>query len=143
MVAFAQATRQAEFYPGPKERLVEATVRDTIGCLSQAFKEALRYYPRRDPDGSLSFLLEQTFNGYANEDPGVKQQKELPIIILLKALDLAETYLSIAIVELVCATFFSKIRPCEYTKTLTTAESKRTNITTLGNIRFYRNNRIL
>ena len=91
MVAFAQAVSQAEFSQGPKERLVAATVIDTIGYLSQGFKSALRDDPRRDPDGPLSFVLEQIFNRYANKDPGVKQKKAIPIIVLLKVLGLAQT----------------------------------------------------
>ena len=35
------------------------------------------------------------------------------------------------------------MQPCNYTKTLTTAESKITKIIALGNIRFYRNKRNL
>ena len=70
-------------------------------------------YLRRDPDGSFSLLLEQTFKGYANEDPGVKQQKEIPIITLLKLLDLTQTQLEIAMEDLVYAAFFFAIRPCE------------------------------
>ena len=88
LVAFTQSIRQAEFSQIPKKKLVAVTVRDTVGYLSQAFKAALRDNPRRDLDGSLSFLLEKTFKGYVNEDPGVKQQRVLPIIFLLKVLNL-------------------------------------------------------
>ena len=143
LVAFTQAFRQAEFSQGPKKRLVAATVRDTIGYISQAFKAALRDDPKRDPDGSLSFLLESTFKGYANEDPVVKQPKSLPTTVLLKLLNLSQKELSTEMAELVCAAFFFAMKPCDYTNTLKTAKIKITNIITLGNIRFYRNNRIL
>ena len=83
LVAFTQAVRETEFLQGPKKRLVAVTVRYTIGYLSQAFKAYLRDNPRRDPDGSLSFFW--------NEYPGVKQQKEIPIIVLLKVLKFAQT----------------------------------------------------
>ena len=112
MVALTRAVRQAEFSQGKKKRLVVTTVRDTIGYLSQAFKTALRDDPRRDPDGSLSLLLEQTFKGYANGDPGMKQQKAILIIVLLKVLDLAHTELATAMKDNVCADFFFLMRPC-------------------------------
>ena len=60
LVAFTQAVRQAEFLQGPKKRLVAATFRYTVGYLYQSFMADLRYYPKRDPYGSLSFQLEQT-----------------------------------------------------------------------------------
>ena len=88
-----------------------ATVRDTIGYLSQTFKAALRDNPRIDPDGSLSFLLEQTFKVYANEDPGVKQQKAIPILFLLKLIDLAQTDLATAIPDIVCPVFSLQCDP--------------------------------
>ena len=91
----------------------------------------------------MPLLLEQNFKGYANEDPGVKQQKELPIIIILEVLYLSHIELATAMAKLVCTAFFFAMQNCEYTKRLTTAEIKRTNIITLGNICFYRNNRIL
>ena len=94
LVTFAQAVKQAEFVKGPKKILVAETVIDTAGCLSQAFKANLRYDWRIEPYGSLLFLLEQTFKGYTNEDPGTKQQKAFPIIIFLKILDLAHTELA-------------------------------------------------
>ena len=71
------------------------------------------------------------------------RKKALPIIFLLKLLNLAQTWLATAMADLVCADFFFAMRPYEYTKTLTTAESKRTKIITLWNINFYRNNPIL
>ena len=91
MVAFKEAVRQAGFLQVPKKILVAVTVIDTIGYLSQAFKEALKDDPRRDPDGSLSLFLEQNFKGYANKDPGVKQHKDIPIIVLLKVINLSQT----------------------------------------------------
>ena len=45
--------------------------------------------------------------------------------------------------DIVCTAFLFAVQPCKYTKTLKTSEIKRTNITKLGNIHFYRNNRIL
>ena len=57
LFAFTQAVRTTKFLQGPKKKLVSATVRDTVGYLSQAFKEALRDDGRRDPYGSLSLLL--------------------------------------------------------------------------------------
>ena len=91
LVAFTQDVRQAEFSQGPKKRMVAATVIDNVGYIYQAFKEALRDEPRIDPDGSLSFLLEHTFKGYANKYLGVKQQKVILIIVLLKVLNLVQT----------------------------------------------------
>ena len=143
LVAFTQAARQAGFLPGPKNRLIAETVRDTVGYLSQAFKEFLRDNPKKESDGSLSFLLEQTFKGSEDEDPGVKQQKGLPIIVILKVLNLDQKDLAIAMAELICDDFFFAMRPYKYTKMPETAENKRTKIITLVNICFYRNIRIL
>ena len=124
MVAFTKTVGQAEFSQVPEKRLIAATVRDTVGYISQAFRADLRGNPRRDPDGSLSFLLEHTFKGYTNEDPGVKQKNAIPIIILLKLIDLTQIELATALEDLVCAAFFLAMQPCEYTKTSTTAEKK-------------------
>ena len=85
--------------------MVASTVRYTIGYLSQAFKAALIDDPRRYQDGSLPFLLKQTFIEYPNKDPGVKQQKYIQIIFLLKLLDLAQTEFETAMADLVCAAF--------------------------------------
>ena len=82
MVAFARAVRQAELFQGSKKRLVAATVRDAIAYISQASNEALIDNQRRDPDGSLSFLLEHTFNVNAKKDTDKKQQLSIPIIVL-------------------------------------------------------------
>ena len=95
----------------PKKRLITETVIDTIGYISQAFKAALRDDLRRDPDGSLSFVLEQTFKGSADKDPGVKQQKSIPIIVLLKVLDLALIELATEMVHFVCAYFLFAMQP--------------------------------
>ena len=101
LVSFAQIVRRAEFSQGPKKRLVAETVRDTVGHLSQAFKADLIDDPRRNPYGSLSFLLEHIFKGYANKYPGVKPQNTIQIIILLKVLDLAQTELATAMADIV------------------------------------------
>ena len=73
----------------------------------------------------------------------MKQQKAIPLIFLLKVIDLAETELATAMADLVCAAYFLAMQPCKYIKTFTTTKIKITKIITLGNICFYRNNRIL
>ena len=80
---------------------------------------------------------------YANKYSGVKQQKAILIIVLLKVLDLSQTELATEIADLVCAAFFFAMQPFKYTKTSKTAERKIKKIITVGNIRFYRDNLIL
>ena len=53
----------------------------------------------------------------------MKQEKDIPIIVLLKVLDLAQTELATSMVDLVCAAFFFAMQPYNYTKRSTTAES--------------------
>ena len=125
------------------KKLVAATVRDTIEYLSQAFRAAFRDNPVRDPYGSLLSFLEQTFKGYVNKDSGVKEQKAIPIFVLLKVLDFAKTEVATVMTDIICAVFFLTMRPCEYNKSSTPAEIKIIKIITLGNIGIYRNNRIL
>ena len=91
----------------------------------------------------MSVFLEHTFKVYTNKYPGVKQQKDIPIIVFLKFIDLAQTELATAMADLVCAELFFAMPTCKYIKTLKTVESKITNIIKLGNIRFYKNNGII
>ena len=91
-------------------------------------------------------MLAQLYKGYTNLDPGTKQQKAIPISILRKLYELAESHncpVAIAIAQLAIGAFFFCMRSCEYSKTCTKEESKRTKILRIRNIRFFKNNRLL
>ncbi len=112
--------------------------------MAQAFRSSLRPDPRLDIDGNQCYLLQQLLKGYTNQDPGVKQQKAIPFSVLMKLLTLGTTCaLTLAIAQLAMGAWFFAMRSCEYSKTSSKEESKRTKILRLRNIRFFRNGRIL
>lgn len=147
LVAFAQSIRNADYCGKSNQRrawLQAGTVKYSIGYLSQAFKAVQQPDPRRDAGGDICFLLEQTYRGYTNQDPGVvQQQKALPAVSVLKMMQkLATTNLAIAQADLAEGAFFFVMRSCEYSKTSTKEESKCTKIIRVYNIKFFANSRI-
>ena len=87
--------------------------------------------------------MEQTYRGYKNLDPGVKQQKAAPISILREVHNSAVGPLGIAIAQLTCLAFFFAMRSCEYSKTTANESSKRTKIIRIKNVRFFHHHRVL
>ena len=146
LVAFAQSIQN---YCGKSNQrrawLQAGTVKYSIGYLSQAFKADHQSDPHRDAGGDIcDFLLEQTYRGYTNQDPGgvVQQQKALPAVSVLKMMQkLATTNLANAQTNLAEGSFFF-LRSCEYSKTSTKEESKYTKIIRVYNIKFFANSRI-
>jgi len=145
LLAFVQAVRNAEYSLGRIKRLVATTVNDTIAYISQTFRLAQKQDHRLDKDKKTCILIQQTICGYKNQDPGVKQMKAIPVMLIRmiwKLAKLTNAPLGIAIAQLVTLAFFFAMRSCEYSK-MSSEESKRTEIICLRNIRFYRNNRLV
>lgn len=102
--------------------------------------------PAADFTGARCFLLSQTLKGYSNLDPPPKQQPAIPFIVIEKMFSSSESFPSSikhAMSQLTCGAFFHGMRSCEYSKTCSNEESKRTKILILRNFRFYRDGRML
>ena len=102
--------------------------------------------PAADFTGARCFLLTQTLKGYSNLDPPPKQQPAIPFIVIEKMfLFTKDTPSSIkyAMSQLACGAFFHGMRSCEYSKTCSKEESKRTKILILRNFRFYMKGKLL
>ena len=108
--------------------------------MAQGFKSIGLPDPRYDVDGEVCFRLRQTIKGYSNQDPAKKHQKALPIKALKLLIRLATASndpKSIAIAQAVEIAFFFAMRSCEYSKTCSSEESKRTKILRVRNFRFF------
>ena len=91
MLAFAQAVREATFSPSDNINLVEGTVNSTLSYVAQAFRSNDRPDPRLDIDGKICFMLQEQFRGYRNQDGSRNKQKALPMSVLRKMMELADS----------------------------------------------------
>ncbi len=114
--AFAMAIREGRFSRDRSEPLVEGTVRGTISCVVQAFRESGRQNPTKDTDNMLSILLSRQFRAYRNDDPKEVQQKALPFSILDELAKRQFSELDRAIAQLTISAAFFACRSCEYLK---------------------------
>ena len=94
----------------------------------------------------MCFRLKQLFRGYNSQDPKKRHQKAIPLSVLKLAIRLAQHSndpKSIAIAEEIEIAIFFAMRSCEYTKTCSTEESRRTKILRLRNFTFFYQNIML
>lgn len=131
------AVRQARFSGPSYDTLVESTVRSTISFVAQTFRENDRSNPTKDEDGELGRLLSRQFRSFRNKDPTPRQQKALPICVLIELSNLSLTETQTCIHQLANGAFFFAMRSCEYLL-VTQAEKRRTDIIRLRNIRFFK-----
>jgi hypothetical protein len=143
MSAFAQAIREGTFSSRNNQYLAEGTVSTTISYVAQAFRSNNRRDPRLDKDGKTCFLLQEQFRGYKNQDGSAKKQKALPMMVLRKMLDLAQSPKDQAITWLLIGAIFFAMRSCEYLRTSTHEDSKRTRILRKRNFKFKKNGKVL
>jgi hypothetical protein len=143
VAAFAQAIREATFSSGDRAHLVEGTVSASLSYVAQAFRSNNRKDPRLDADGKMCFLIQEQLRAYRNQDGSRNKQKALPMTVLRKMHDLAETSWDTAVTHLLIGAIFFAMRSCEYLKTSARDGEKRTKITRLRNIMFKKNGRIL
>jgi hypothetical protein len=96
-----------------------------------------------DGDGKTCFLLQEQLRGYKNQDGETKKQKALPMIVLRKMWELANSAKDKAIAWLLIGALFFAMRSCEYLKTSALESSKRTKILRMKNIKFKKNGILL
>lgn len=131
------ALRQARFSRATYDTLVEGTIRSAISYVAQTFRENDRSNPTRDEDGELGRLLSRQFRSFRNSDPSPRQQKAIPICVLIELSKLSFTETQRSIHQLANGAFFFAMRSCEYLS-VSQAEKRRTDIIRLNNIRFFR-----
>ena len=141
--AFAQAMREASYSPSRYTSLAEGTIRSAVDHVAQAFRANNRPDPRQDDGGRLSYVLQQQYRGYKNQDTNVVQQKALPLSVLRKLHSKRSTIENIAIAQLCIGAIFFAMRSCEYLRTTADEEKRRTNILKLKNIRFFSKGQII
>jgi hypothetical protein len=142
MGAFAMALRERRFSRPADAPLAEKTVRNTVSYVAQAFRENDRSNPTRDDDGLLGRLLSRLYRSFKNRDPAEKQQKALPVCVLVELAKLGDTETQRALYQLAIGAFFFAMRSCEYLK-VKQAEKQRTDILRLRNIRFFKKGTLL
>ena len=121
-------------------------VRDTLANVSQGFKSAGLPDPRYDVDGEVCFRLKQLFRGYDFQDPKKQHQKAVPMSVIKLVIRLAQHSndpKSITIAEEIEIAISFAMRSCEYTKTCSNEESRRTKILCLRNFTFFYQNIML
>ena len=144
--AFASFVRKAMYSGSRSSQVSSKQVRRTIGHVSQNFRMAGRPNPTLDVDGKLCIRLERIFKGFGNLDPKKKPQKAVPLKVLLEMLRRAKASsspLDLAIARLAIGAYVFAMRSCEYSKTCSDEESKRTKVLRIRNIRFFLGSRLL
>jgi len=136
--AFMQAIREARFSAARFDVLKSEQCRTAMDHVAQTFRANDRPDPRKDPDGKLAHLLQRQLRGYKNADPGEKQQYAITTSVLLMVLKCSITHVDHAMADLLCAAFFFACRSCEYSKV---NGERRTDIITVGNVRFFLKNK--
>jgi hypothetical protein len=134
--AFAQAIRTSAFSSRNNRDLVEGTVQSTLSYVAQAFGANNRPDPRLDTDGKTCFMLQEQARAYRNQDASRKKQKALPMMVLRKLNELAQTPWQQATATLLIGAIFFAMRSCEYLATNTPERERRTRILRLRNIIF-------
>ena len=126
MSGFAQAIREGTFSRKNHRELVEGTAVTTLAHVAQAFRSNNREDPRLDSDDKTCFILQEQYRGYSNQDKAIKKQKALPIMILRKMYELANSQKELALNQLCIGAIFFAMRSCEYLLTSHNEDSKRT-----------------
>ena len=113
------------------------TINGALSDVAQSFRAANRPDPRLDDDLKSCFLLQQQSRGYSNLDPNTTQQKALPIAVLRYMRQHSSSHKGLAMADLCIGAIFFAMRSCEYSKTCSNLESKRTKILCIRNLRFF------
>ena len=121
---------------------MEGTVCATLSYVAQTFRADNRPDPQLDVDGKTCFLLNEQLRGYRNQDGTKMKQKALPMSVLRKFFEIANSKKDIALVQLMIGAIFFAMRSCEYLKT-GKEEGKRTKIIRKGKILFKKGNTVL
>jgi hypothetical protein len=124
------------------EPLVEGTVRGAISHVVQAFRESGRQIPTKDADNMLSILLSRQFRSYKMTIPRKSNKRPYPFCVLDELAKRQVSELDRAIAQLIISSAFFACRSCEYLK-VPRREMKRTKLLWLGNIRFFKDGRLI
>ena len=143
MSEFAQVHREDTFSRDNIRQLVEGTISVTLSHVAQTFRANNRSDPRLDQDGKISYILQEQFRGYSNQDGAVKKQKALPMMVIRRMYELAVSHKEIAFSQLCIGAIFFAMRSCEYLVTTSKENDKRTNILRLRNFQFKKEDRII
>ena len=112
MVTFAMALREGRFSGPSHVTLVESTIRGAISYVSQTFRENDRPNPTKDEDGELGRVLSRQYRSYKNSDPNPKQQKAIPIYVVVEVFKNKATETQRATSQLAIGGFFYAHRSC-------------------------------
>jgi hypothetical protein len=102
--------------------------------------------PRISSDGKTAISLRRILAGFKANDGNESKQKAIPISVIKqvdKLYSSSKDPAQRATAQLIIGAFFFAMRSCEYSKTTSPKESKRTKILTLGDIRFFRNSKVI
>lgn len=114
--------------------------------LAQTFMENSIPDPRLGENGTMPITLRRQLNSYRDLDGNEQRQKAIPASVVRKVAHLfmkAEDPVAQACAQLIIGAFFFAMRSCEYSKTTSPGESKTTKILTVGNIRFFKESRVI
>jgi hypothetical protein len=114
--------------------------------VAQTFLENHANDPRVSPNGKTAISIRRILAGFKANDGNELKQKAIPISVVRQVEKLyssSKDPLQRATAQLIIGAFFFAMRSCEYSKTTSPKESRRTKILTLGDIRFFNNSKIV
>ncbi len=121
-------------------RASTGTVCATLDGVAQAYWLNQFESPIHDRHGRLKPILALQLRGYADADPGVRQQQALPLEVLQRARRRNGNVRELAIGQLIVVAFFFAMRSCEYS----CVQGKRmTTIACVDDIRFWADDEIV
>jgi len=143
---FAQYLRSQPSQKGGISGLAEGTIRNTISTVVQTFLENHAPDPRLSTNGKTAISIRRILAGFKACDSNESRQKAVPVSVI-RQVDKLHTKsgdpLSEATAQLTIGAFFFAMRSCEYSKTTSPSESKRTKIITIGDIRFFKSHKLI
>jgi hypothetical protein len=114
--------------------------------VAQTFLENYATDPRISPDGKTALSVRRILAGFKACDGNESRQKAIPVSVIKQVEKLyssSKDPLQSATAQLIIGAFFFAMRSCEYSKTTSPLESKRTKILTIGDIRFFKDSEII
>ncbi len=147
--AFAAALRRRAFSLPSEKDLAGGTVQEAVAKLGEIYRANMGYNPYHGEGNHGSGphpSLARQFKGMKNQDPGLKQQKALPVCVYRMIIHQARLLLpnlsqpATAVSQLLVLAYFWCMRSCEYSEV--TGE-RRTKLLCLRNIRFFNKNKKL
>jgi hypothetical protein len=97
--------------------------------------------PRMSTDGKLSISEKRILAGFKAGDGNETRQKAIPVSVIRQVdriYSSSNDSLSVASAQLIIGAFFFAIRSCEFSKTTSPKEIKRTKIIMIGDVQFFK-----